>query len=314
VTRTWFDEEPPISGGLWQARDLLRVGLERPILFVLAGALYAAALAGCFLWTRHTYAPEYVLRVVEADGDRTGVSGPRLQLAEYVREAVFTSKPLLRVMGRNGLYASLANSNPRAALDSFREDIDVEVRQNYFVDARPVGAAPRSALLLVRYRNADPDVATTVTRELGELVVNREHETLREGTARAADLAKTQVDDARRALALRRSAAASMRADLDESGASVPRRRLALIGLLESLPALELAQDQREKREASLAFGAAIERRGVGTVFQVVDDASLPGDAGARGTREFLGAAAFVLGLPLLAIAVGAFAPRRASV
>jgi hypothetical protein len=309
---SWFDDEPRASAAVGQAGRLLLAGLERRLGLVIVGLLYAAALAGTVLWTKHSYAPEYVLRVVEADRDATGMPRPRRQLVEYVREAVFTSDPLLDTMSRHGLYASLARKNPRAALDSFREDIDVEVRENYFIEERPIGAAPRSVRLIVRYHNADPEVAESVTRELGELVVKREQATRKNEAMRAADLAKEQVDEARHALALRRSAVASMRAELDHDGSeAAPERRIAFIGLLGSLPAMELEQDEREQREASLALGAAMEQRGIGMVFEVVNDASLPTDAGAAGKRVLLACMAFVFGLPLLAIAMGACAPRR---
>jgi hypothetical protein len=271
----------------------------------------AAALAGAVVWTKYSYAPEYVLRVVEADRDPTMMPRPRRELAEYVRKAVLTSEPLLDVMSRHGLYASLARKNPRAALESFREDIDVEVSQNFFVEERAIGAAPRSARLIISYHNADPEVAVSVTRELGELVVQREQAMRKDEATRAAALAKAQVDEARQALALRRSAVASMRAELDRGGAVAPELRIAFIGLLGSLPALELSQDERERRAASMALGAALEQRGIGMVFEVVNDASLPTDTGATKRRVLVAGTAFVFGLPLLAIAVGAFAPRR---
>jgi len=63
--------------------------------------------------------------------------------------------------------------------------------------------------------------------------------------------------------------------------------------------------------QTTLALGAAFEQRGVGMVFEVVDDPSLPTDTEAQTTRAILASAAFVFGLPLLAIAVGAFSPSR---
>jgi hypothetical protein len=311
TTGSWFDDEPRATAAVGQAGRLLLAGLERKMAFLLAAAFYAAALAGAVAWTRYAYAPEYVLRVVEADRDATVMSRPRRQLAEYVRQAVFTSEPLLDVMSRHGLYRSLARKNPRAALESFREDFDVEVSQNYFVEERPIGAPPRSARLIIAYHNADPEVAVSVTRELGELVVRREQATRKNEATRAAVFAKEQVDEARQALALRRSAVASMRAELDRGEAVPPERRIAFIGLLGSLPALELRQDERERREASIALGAALEQRGIGMVFEVVNDASLPTDTGAAKRRVLLAGTSFVFGLPLLALAVGAFGPRR---
>src|SRR5450432_1312038 len=100
-----------------------------------------------------------------------------------------------------------------------------------------------------------------------------------------------------------------MHVELDRGGNDAPERRIAFIGLLGSLPALELKQDERERREASLALEAALERKGVGTRFEVVDDAVLPLGMGAKSERALLASTTFVLGLPLLAIAVGAFAP-----
>src|SRR5260370_42577066 len=125
----------------------------------------------------------------------------RRDLGESVGRGVSTGEPLLDVMSRHGLYASLARKNSRAALESFREDIDVEVRQNYFIGERAVRAAPRSARLIVSYHNADPEVAVSVTRELGELAVKREQDARKSETSRTADLAKEQVEEARQALA-----------------------------------------------------------------------------------------------------------------
>jgi hypothetical protein len=313
MTRTWFDDEPPLTSAFEQVRHLILAGLERKRVALAAGMLVAALIAACVLWTKYSYAPQYVLRVVEADRSATGVPRPYEQLAEYVREAVFTSGPLLDVMSRHGLYPDLSRKNPRAALESFREDIDLDVRQNYFVEARPTGAAPRSVLLSLSYRNADPSVAMSVTRELGELVIGHEQAT-REGEAtRAADLAQARVDDARTALAIRRAAVASMRSDMERGGVAGFDRQILFIGLLGSIPALELQQDERERRAASLALGATLERRKIGTLFEVVNDAVLPADGGLKSTRWLAAGATLVLALPLIAMAIGAFAPRRHS-
>jgi hypothetical protein len=312
TTASWFDEEPPATVAIAQTAGLLRAGLQRKTTLLIAAVLYAAALAGAAVWTKSAYAPEYVLRIVEPDRSPTGIPRPPRQLVEYVRKAVFVSEPLLDVMNRHGLYSTLARRDPRAALESFREDIGVEVRENYFVEDRPVGGAPRSARLIVSYRNADPETAMSVTRELGELVAKQEQSARRIEAMRAMDLAKQQVDEAREALALRRSAVASMRAEFDRETTVAPERRIAFIGLLGSLPALELRLDERERNEAELALGVAFERQGIGMVFTVVNDGLLPADTGARGRQVLACGAAFALGLPLLAIAVGAFGPGRA--
>lgn len=308
-----MDDEPRIRVAAGQLVRLFRAGLARRAPLVVVTLLYAAALAGGLAWSKDSYAPVYVLRVVEADRDPVGMPRPRRQLADYVRMAVFTSEPLLELMNRYHLYPSLARKNPRAALESFREDIEVDVRQNYFVEERAAGGAPRSARLIVRYRNADPDVAVRVTRELGELVAEHERASREAESAAAAAAARQQVEEARQALAARRAAVAEMGAELARDGDSSAGRRIGYIGLLGSLPALELQQDERERRAASLALGAALERRGIGMRFEVASDASLPADSGGRRARLVLAGLAFAFGWPLIAVGVGAFAPRRTS-
>jgi hypothetical protein len=271
---SWLDDEPSAWASVRQAAELLKAGLGRPLALVLAAAALAALLGGAVFMSKHAYSPRYVLRVVESSRDPTGMPRPRRQLADYVRQGVFTSEPLLAVMHRHNLYPSLARKNPRAALASFREDIDVDIYQNYFVEERSVGSAPRSARLSVSYRNPDPDVASSVTRELGELIVRRERSVRRDQAARAAERAKDEVDTARQALISRRSAIAVKEDELDRISGSVPESQVELVGLLGSLPALELRQDEAERREASLSLGAALERRGLGMAFEVVDDAS----------------------------------------
>jgi len=312
TANSWLDEEPRASASLRQAGRLVLAGLRSKKALVIVVACCAASIAGAFLWTKHSYTPEFVLRVVEADNDPSGVPRPRRQLAEYVRKAVLTSERLSEVMSHHGLYASLARRNSRAALESFREDINVEVRQNYFVEERAVGGAPRSARLIISYRSADPAVAVSVTHELGELVVKREQATRKSEATRAAELASKDVDLARQALAQRRSAVASMRDEIDRQDTGAPERAIELIGLLGSLPALEARLDEQERRASSLALGAALEQRGMGTVFEVVNDALLAPDAGSQTGRALLASAAFVFALPLLAMAVGAFASGKA--
>jgi len=163
----------------------------------------------------------------------------------------------------------------------------------------------------VSYHHSDPDTATTVTRELGELIARRESLTRREQASRAAERAKIEVDAARHALVSRRSDVADRRDQLGRDDSADPGPLVRYIGLLGSLPALELREDELERREAALSLGAALERRGIGMSFEVVDDAELSVAARNRSQKRWIASASFVLGIPLMAMAVGAFAPRK---
>ena len=307
---SWLDDETSAAEAIRQAVALFTFGLRRTAVFSVLLTLYAAVLASAVLGLKYSYEPEYVLRIVEPDREPTGLPRPRRQLADYVRTAVFASQPLIDVMNRRGLYGRLAHDNVRAALSAFRHDIDVEVRQNYFAEERAPGAAPRTARLVISYRNTDPILARNVTRDLGELVVTHEQAVRRNEATRVARQAREQLDQAREALALRRSEVASLESQMGR-GAVAPDRLVSLIGKLGSIAGLEAQQDERERREAELSLGAALEEQGIGMRFEVVDDASSPTHAGAKQARVFIACTAFVLGLPLIAIAVGAFHPRR---
>jgi hypothetical protein len=310
--RTWLDDEPPASASLRQAGALVVAGLRRPVALALSVVAFVGLVALGVLLAKRSYAPAYVLAVVEAEHDPGGMPRPRRMLAEYVRQAVFTSAPLLDVIRRHGLYPGLSQRNPHAAVDSFREDIDVDAYQNGFIEDRAAGEAPRSARLRISYHGATPDLAVTVTRELGELVVSHETAARRDLTSRAAELARQETVSAERALSLRRAELVARREEVRRSTQALPERQVELVGLMGTIAGLEMQQEASERREAELSLAAAIERRGVGTSFVVIDDASLFAAEEARKGRLSLALASILLGLPLVTMAVGAgAAPAR---
>lgn len=311
TTRSWIDDEPGAGAIVRQAAELVLRGLERPKRLSVAAALFVAIVVGATLFARRTYAPHYVLRVVETERDPSNLPRPRRQLAEYVREGVFTSKPLLELIHRYGLYPSLSRKNPRAALDSFREDIDVDVYRNYFVEERGVDTPPRSARLSVSYSGPSRDVAVGVTRDLGALIVQHERAMRRDQSARAAEYARNEVDVAQRTLETRRAELASKQAELERAEGREPKLQVEFISLLGSVTALEQRQNESERRLAGLALGAAMEERGLGMAFEVVDDGSLSTGSEERDAQMVLGGASLAFGLPLIAMAVGAFGPKR---
>jgi hypothetical protein len=222
-----------------------------------------------------------------------------------------TSKPLLAVIRRHGLYPKLARNNPRGAVESFREDIKVEVYQNYFVEAREPGSAPRSARVAVSYRTFDRDKALAVTRDLGAIIVQHETRSRREQAARAAGDAERARDALQVALQRRTEEIALKEREVALAKEPEPERQIELVGLLGSLAVLERDLDAATSRAASYELGAALEQAGVGLRFEVANEARLPSEAAARRYAWMAAVASFAFGLPLSATAVGAFSQRR---
>lgn len=310
----WLTSEPGFRTGLRQAVELGLRGLRRPWLALLLTALLASGVAALVLIVKRSYAPVFMLRVVEADRDPNSMPRLKRQLADYARQAVMTSEPLFRIMRKHGLYSSLLRKNARAALQSFREDISIEVYQNYFLEDRAPGDLPRSARLAVSYRAKDPVVALAVTRDLGALIVSHEQRVRREQTLLAAQEAERERDALRYALQQRSGQIVTRQTDLAQLAHQDPRAQVELIGMLGSVSAIEQRLEAAERRGAALDLAATLERGGVGMYFQVVDEGALPARGGEVQALLLLFGAVFVCGLPLIALGIGALLPQRGQV
>ena len=311
TTQTWLDEEPGLGVALREGARLLCAGVRRGWLFLLAALLFASAIAGAVTFVKHDYAPRFVLRVVEANRDPRSMPHVKRQLGEYVRQAIFTSQPLFELIRRHGLYPKLMRNNSRTALDSFREDIAVDVYQNYFVVQRAAGALPRSAHLAVSYRSADRETALAVTRDLGALIVAHEVAARREQAFETAAAGRKARDAAVQALQQRNEEMLAKQEELRRAPAPDPSLQVELLGLVGSVAALELRAESAERRAAAFDLSAAFERGGLGLRFEVIDDTSLPSRRDELRTRLWLAVVSWALGVPLFALAIGAFCPKR---
>jgi hypothetical protein len=307
----WRSSEKGLFASLLQARDLLREGLRRPWRVLLVSAVLSLTLVAYLAFRDRHYAPSFVIRVSEADRDSSGMPRLKSRLADYVREGVLTSRPLLEVIRRHGLYPSLMRKNPRAALESFREDISIEVFQNYFVEARAPGAVPRSARLTVSYGSKDPAQALAVTRDLGRLIIAHEQAVRRDQAAIAASDADQARDSLRRALERRAGQAVATQTKMARAAEPDPTLQVELVGLLGSVGALEQQLETAERRAASLELGAALERRGMGLYFEVVEEGALPSRAGRERQLLLVFGMALLTGLPLVAMTIAAFGSQR---
>jgi hypothetical protein len=309
--QSWLSSEVDAGMALRQSIELVRAAYRRAWLTLLVALGLGVGVAAAIAFVQRDYAPRFVLRVVEADN--TPRNAPRLQrqLAEYVRQAIFTSEPLLDVMRRHGLYAKLVQKSPRTALEAFKEDITVEVFQNYFVEERTAGDEPRSARLTVSFHAKDANLALAVTRDLGALVVRRELATRHDQALAAATTAARGRDTLVAALQRRSREVLTKQNEIESTTPRDPRLQVELVSLLGSLGALERQVDAAEARAATSDVGAALEGRAVGLYFEIVDDGSLPGRAGQQKAALLAGGTTFLFGLPLVAMAIGAFYPSK---
>lgn len=308
----WLDDEPGARDGAQLARELILAGRQRAGFTLLVGLAFAVLAVVVFVVLRPDYAPRFVLRVVEPNADPTAMPRARRELAEYVREGVLTSNAVLDVMQRHDINPALRRANPEAAVASFREDTRIEVYQNYFLEERTVAEAPRSARLVLSYRSQDPELALSVTRELGQLVIDRERRTRALQSERLIAVAEATRERASRSLGQHRARITRLRALIRASVHPDPLDEVQLVSLLGSLAWREQELERSQARKAAAELAASLESRKLGLSFEVADEGAAPMSARPSVLQLcFLGLGAFVLGLPFAAALVGAFDSNR---
>jgi len=299
---SWLDDERSFRLLPRQALWLLRCGARRPWAVTLGVLTSAVLLSLAVLLAPKHYEPRVVLRLTEADADPASMPDMKRRLAESVRDSALTSAPLLELAGRYGLYPKAVD--PRAVIEAFRRDVDVEVFQNYFVEPRTEGETPRSARVAVSYRASDRETAIAVTRELGALVIERVRAAGEQQAKRSAAAARETSAGLEGALADRYAAIARTRHRL-EAGWDADDQ-VSLVSLTGSLPALEQRVGLAQRRAGLLALGAAYEENGVGLTFELASDATVPLSEQGSMRRWLAATMAFLCCLPFVVIGAGA--------
>ena len=175
----WVDLEPGFRETVSEITRLFRRAGRRKLLV----ALITLAVTGLLVVRSARKVTNYGARVqllvtenaVEA-GSRELERGSRIytndKLRDFIANAAFTDGKVLEVFKKNKYRERDIEENPRIVLASFREDVDIEVLHNHFLE-EPTGS-PRTANIAVGIMMPDPDKALDIARSLGDLVVERD--------------------------------------------------------------------------------------------------------------------------------------------
>jgi hypothetical protein len=151
------------------------------------GRLFRRGIVSWFVWVpvavvvsviatvqtaRHAmYEATVVLRVTEGAVAVPGSELAANTLRGYVKDRALTVHHLQEVLERYPRDFPKVLKDPISAVDDMREETDVLISQNDFVEDRGPGDGPRSARIVVNFRYRKPEVALTVARDLAELIV-----------------------------------------------------------------------------------------------------------------------------------------------
>ncbi len=308
----WTAREPGFAGAAAEASRLLRrvrTSLARTLLITLA---LTALAAGYRSVKQRQYAAHVIFRVTE--GDLTTDSAPptRGRLKNYLRDVALVSSRLQRIIDQYKLYPAKRKIDAQLAVESMRDDIDVDVISNYFSQQRYRDDPPRSARIIVEYRAGDPQLALDVARTLAQTIQDDESTRRREAAELDAEATHRASAGLHEQLAATQKRMAEAQLELARA---TPTERATLIVEIDNarrtLVSLEARLKDASQRQSDFDFRAHLETQHLGLRFEVLDANRpplpiLPVNA----ELALIAALAFLLLVPAVGIAVAAFDAR----
>ena len=314
----WFEAEADLHS--WR-RELLRLKRRArarlPITLLCSAAVTAAAV--WFVASRNPPAESRVLiRVTESQLLRQDSPLTSGDLSAYLYDAAFTNQNLLKIIEKHDLYPLARARGDSVAVDTMKVFTDIEVYRNYFLVARAYNDPVRSVRVAIKYQHPDPATSIKVARDLAQLVIDTESSRRSGESGSLADLAGAALDRATHAqerrrleLADRQRALADAKTRHDEEAVASLKVEMQRLGREINANTQPIHHARESKRRADLQF--AMDQRGVGLLFQIVDERPPPPppDPRAVGIRlAMLALICFLFVLPLCAVGIGAFDQR----
>lgn len=284
-------------------------------LALLLASVGAAATIGWRAMRHRLYHANVRFRIIEnravaGEGELRPPTTRDLQ--DYFYDAVFNKAACLRLIRRHGLYPSKVAIDPRWAVETMRDDIDVKVFRNQFLREDLDDDVSRTARLAISYASRDRETAYRVVKDLARLVRVSEHQHREHWMAMATRVAQARVDRARRQIAeLKQRQTRALVLAVKARGGAAARARAQAFQLL---PRVAAARDQLEHAEAAfdrVELRQQIEKRDMGMRFEQVDQyRPTPPPLSRSAELALFGVTAFLLLLPLMRFCVGVFSTR----
>lgn len=311
----WVDLEPGFRETLSELGRLLRRATYRKGLVVLITIAITALLVVRSARKETNYGARVRLLVTESTVEaesRETERGSRIhtndKLRDFIVNAAFTDGKVLEVFKKNKHRERDIENNPRLVLQSFREDVEVEVANNHFLE-EPTGV-PRTANISIGIMMQDPEKALAIARSLGDLVVERDGAYRKEAYDAARSIAGYQlklvndrIDEAQRALADARTRGQFAKTRGEEAYWRVQTRaygnRLELLGY-------ELTEVRNRYEEIRMMDNAGA----MGLRFERIDWGAPETRVNKKAAVIRFGIIVLIMSFPFVAMAVGGFDRR----
>jgi hypothetical protein len=268
----WEASERGFEFALEEARRLLRRARPRLRWLLLFALVAAIGYPVRRITAKRVYDAQLVLRIVEADKELTKEVRPPQEYFAFIWGVFLSGPNLKKVIKRHKIYPDKWAKDPQVAVEAMRNDLDVIVWRNYFVEGYNDDDEARSARVSITWHYKDPEVALAVVRDLGEVIIDSQTEARRavfelaqQDVVEAADHELERLAGLRRAIGLK---------ELEQMRAPTARQAALLVQLHE----LRFEANALEKRVAALGntrtrleLTAAWERQRSGIRFEMIE-------------------------------------------
>ncbi len=269
----WEENERGLAFARDEARRLFRRARSRLVWLVLVGVAFAGFYGYRKATAKRLYDAQIVLRIVEADKDLTEKVRPPKHYADFIWRVFLSTSNLKKVIEDNKLYPDKYDRDPQIAVEAMRDDLDVLVWGNYFIEEYyEDDDEARSVRVSITWKHRDSDVALKVVQTLAAVIMESQAESRRVVFDDAqVDVKEASELELERLVALRSALA---RALLTQEHAA-PAARAAL---MVQISVLKYQVKEAEKRveemstlRTRLDLSAAWERQRSGLRFELIE-------------------------------------------
>ncbi|MEO6953900.1 MAG: hypothetical protein ABI321_19010 [Polyangia bacterium] len=291
---SWEDSEPDLAFAKREIHRLVKRSRPRRMWILII------AIVSCvgFVAKRELRPPKrravMSLRIVESDFDLTTAVRPQRDYVDYIWGVFLSGPHLEKLIKEYGLYPEKYERDPQLAVEAMRDDLDIEVWRNYFLEQHyDDDAEARSVRFSISWEDKDPQLALSVVRALSKVIIEAQTEERRE----IFQVGQQDFADA--------AAAAAQRLDVVQHEQSIRRAQLdravgdkfaRLTVELHDLAAVEKEQGKRLEEmsdtKSRFELEAAWEQQRSGLRFELIDPGFVEPKAG--GPRQLVASVVLV--------------------
>jgi hypothetical protein len=256
------------------ARQVLARALRRPLRVFVFAAVATVAVVGGRAAKAPTYEATLYFHLLEGDLiDPRNAPRPLRDIRQYISTVALSRERVERLMQKYHVSSAYLARNREAAIDDFKDEIQVDVSRNYFLYDRRLGDEPRSAQVTIALSGDDAARARAMVHEIGDAILQDQKNQRTGRLNQARELFGERLDQAR-------DRVRTLQASIDRlwvmANASDPRSAIAIRAQIAATQAeTRGAIDQMlavERRSSDLAFSANVEGMQLGLRLELFDE------------------------------------------